>query len=189
MNDAFSRSMFLAPPTIAGVRLRAFSLYHAFVLEQTENPYVCGGRLPTVHDTALALAVCASSRRTGLGGLFRAFFSWWSIIAWHIRLAFSSKTRTAHRLQEHISAYFHVPEMYRKASCGGTPSTSKSGAPWQWNVATVVAGEVGIPWGDVWDMPICEVACIKAIVDERNGSGTIAWRLDKEYDKVKKATA
>lgn len=188
MDDAFARSMFLEPPVIAGVRLRAFSLYHAYVLEQLESPYIAGG-VPSKAQTITALIVCSTLRSQGAGPALRFWLCMRTRFAWHCRLFFCRHQKIADRLIEHIAAYFAVPEMYRKPDASAPPASNKSGAPWQWNVAVVCSSELRIDWARVWDMPICEAACMKAICDERAGGGTIAYRFNREMERFKRKGA
>lgn len=171
MAGVFGQSLYACGGSVAGLRLQPFSPHHALVLLEIESPYMRGGAV-TMGDTTAALIVCRSRRSDGVTGILRLSQSVITRIRWRLWWLFRSFDKADAELSDYITASVRHPEMWVEKSEGGSKST---GAPWPYYIVSLIAQEMpSIPYADLWDMPLAELACHKAIIDERSGGAEIA---------------
>ena len=163
----FGQAIIATPPKIGGVQLRAFSAFHALALQELDSPYFTAEREPTIGETTAALLVCSSRRADGLRKV--ASYSrarWW--LCW----LFHSHERLGQELAEHISESVRTPQTWKKE---GEIAGKTTGAAWPYYVVSVIAQNFnGIPYSDLWDMPLAELVCHKVILAECNNDVEIA---------------
>jgi hypothetical protein len=168
----FGQSIFATPPVIGGVQLRAFSAYHALALMELDSPYMGARREPTEGDTATAILVCSMRRVDGLEAIRRALSSPIARIRWALYWLFHNHVKTGNDISDHITASMAYPEVWRDTGDGDCKST---GADWPYYVVSVIAQNMhGVAYVDIWDMPLAELNCHKAIITECNGDAQIA---------------
>jgi len=169
----FGQSLFATPPRIGGVQLRAFSAFHALALMELDSPYICdGGEEPTEGDTATALLICSMTKADGLQGVWRRVSSLRSRLRWSLYWLTHDHAKAGNALAEHITASVRYPAMWHDANDGDGKST---GAPWPYYMVSVIAQNLhGIDYEALWDMPLTELNCHKAIITECNGDMQIA---------------
>lgn len=183
--SAFDRSIIATGAKVAGCRLRPFSAFHAMALLSIDSPYMHGTSAEvTPADTAVALAICRSVRSDGLskvdrvlsfGGRVRGVFCW----------LFRNHRTAASQLLEHINASVEFPEVWEQQREGD--KAKPSGAPWPFYLVSIMAQQLhGIDYDDLWNMPIAELICHKAIMGESHGAYQIA---ENDLAKIRRRRA
>ena len=164
----FGQSILATPPRIGGVQLRVFSAFHALALLELDSPYVTGeDRDPSYGETVAALMVCASQRADG----FRKAASW-SRVKWWLYWLTHDHATVANALADHIGASAQCPKVWVESKEVAAKTT---GAAWPFYVVSIAAQHLhGIDYGQIWDMPLGELMCHKAIISECNGGPQIA---------------
>lgn len=173
LNDAFERALLATPSVIAGVRLRPFSAWHAFLLESINSPFMVGGEA-SLGSCLVALCAMRGERKDGLRNVDKVLRNLLFRLVLSFRIKRRGLDRTIADIEEHIQTYTGYPEVWANASENGVAaSSSYSGAPWQWYMVSVCASEYGIELDKAWNMPAIELSCLKAILAERNGGDSI----------------
>lgn len=167
-----------------GYQLKPFSAYHATCLLMLDSPFVHGGS-PSYGDIMTALMVCSGNRRTGMSRAIDFQNSRLRQVWWSIRLFFSSIGKVIAAIDNHINAYKDFPQI---ATPIGPRAQSdivakKTGAPWAYFIVSVMWQRTGADLDKIWDMPLCELACHKAIKDELEGLHEIADGLLEERER------
>jgi hypothetical protein len=183
VESEFTRAVFVKPGKIAGLRVRPFSLWQSFALEYLNSPVLRNEPL-TIGAIVTALDVLRSDSTRGLSRLASAGF--WRRAWLSARVGFYGLTRTAIEIDEHINAYSGYPELWRKPD---KSPAKRSGAPWQWYVATILMTDYGHTYAQAWDCPTVRAACMKAIRDERTGGDEIVSQEELERYAARKAVA
>jgi len=177
----FAQSLFATPPRVGGVQLTPFSAYHAQALIELDSPYLLPDVEITAGDTTAALIVCSSLRADGLNPVLRFSQSKRVRASWWLYWVFHNHETIAGILQDHILSSMRPPATWVDVEGGGGSST---GASWPYYAVSVCAQELhGIPYLHLWDMPLAELFCHKAIIGERNGDYKIA---ESELDARKR---
>lgn len=170
--SVFGQSIFATPPAIGGVQLRTFSAFHALALMELDSPYIGARREPTEGDTMAAILVCSMRRADGLDAIRRALSSNLTRARWSLYWLFHDHVKTGNAIADHIAASMAYPEVWRDTGDGESKST---GADWPYYVVSVISQNMhGIAYNDIWDMPLAELNCHKAIITECNGDAQIA---------------
>ena len=163
----FGQSILSTPPIIGGVQLRSFSAFHALALLELDSPYITGERDPSYGETTAALMVCASQRVDGLRRV-----AGYSRLRWWLYWAVHDHAKIGNALADHIQESVQCPRVWRES---GEVSAKRTGASWPFYVVSVVAQHInGMRYADIWDMPLSELVCHKAIIGECNGDTEIA---------------
>ena len=163
----FGQSILSTPPIIGGVQLNPFSAFHALALLELDSPYITGERDPSYGETTAALMVCASQRIDGLRRV-----AGFSRLRWWLYWAIHDHAKIANALAEHISESVRCPQVWVDSNEG---APKRTGAAWPFYVVSVVAQHInGMRYGDIWDMPLSELVCHKAIISECNDGPQIA---------------
>jgi hypothetical protein len=186
MAGVFGQSLYACGcSTVAGLRLQPFSAHHAMLLLEIESPYITGGAV-TVADTTAALIVCRTRKVQGIGPYARFCASWFCRLLWRVWWVFRSHDNVCNELQDHIFSSCKYPQMWIAEESNKGKST---GAPWPYYLVSLIAQEIpSIPYADLWDMPLSELSCHKAIIDERSGGAEIAESDLQELRKLKEAS-
>jgi hypothetical protein len=173
MAGVFGQSLYACSGgRVAGKHLQPFSAHHAMMLLEIESPYVCGGAV-NIADTTQALVVCMSTRKTGMGMLMRFNSNAIVRLVWRFWWVFRSHSKVSMELQNWITSSVRFPDMWTDPEAQG----KSTGAPWPYYIVSLIAQEMpSIPYADLWDMPLCEIGCHKAIIDERSGGAEIATK-------------
>jgi len=181
--SVFARSILSDAPEIGGVRLKAFSAFHALALLELDSPYILGGRDPEWGDTIAALLVCSSVRGDKLGKVLQWHTSPFRAVRWWLYTITHNHAKIGNELAEHIVGSIEFPPVWEKTG-GDREHTTKSGANWAFYIVSVVARSLhGIKYNELWDMPLSELICHKAIIAEENGDIEIA---ESELKNIKK---
>lgn len=184
MAGVFGQSLYACGGRVAGLRLRPFSPHHALMLMELQSPYIMGGAV-TLGDTTAALIACQSTKSDGMAGVMRLHSSRLVWLRWRLRWLFRSHAKAMVALEDYIGASMRAPEMWIDSECKG----KRSGAPWPYYIVSVIAQEMpSIPYAELWDMPLTELACHKAIIDERTGGADIAERDLQRLREIKGET-
>ena len=170
--SVFGQALFATPPRIGGVQLRAFSAFHALALMELDSPYMRDGQEPTEGETAAAVIVCSLTRADGLEALRKRINSPLSRLRWGAYWLTHDHAETGNELAQHIAASIRYPEVWHDTGDGEAGST---GASWPYYVVSVIAQHLhGVAYDALWDMPLVELNCHKAIITECNGDAQIA---------------
>ena len=169
----FGKALFATPPKLGGVQLRPFSAYHAQALMELDSPFITGKEEPTAGETATALIICSSLRADGLAPVERALRSWRERLRWNLRWLRYDLDETANALSDYIVSSSESPRIWENTEEAG----SVTGADWPFYIVSICAQNMhGIAYDDLWDMPLSELICHKAIIGETNGAYEIAER-------------
>ncbi len=183
----FGQSLFATPPRVGGVQLQPFSAFHAQALMELDSPFITGTRDPVEGETAVALVVCSSLRKDGLSRVQRLLSSPWARLCWNVRWLFRDHTTAANELAEHVTSSAVCPQTWEEQGDGKGSST---GADWPYYVVSIMAQNLhGIPFDELWDMPLAELICHKVILAEANGQVKIAERDLENMRKLKESAA
>lgn len=166
--SVFDRSIIAGNARIGGVELRCFSAFHALALMTVDSPYITRRRLPSKGDTTVALTICALTRSDGIGAVEQslASFSWRWYWLWH------NHTKISDQLFDYIANSVEFPRVWESPK---EKKGSNSGAPWPYYLVNTIARHIPcIKYDSLWDMPIAELICHKAIIAEDNGAFQIA---------------
>jgi hypothetical protein len=169
LDTEYSRALYVQPGRIAGYRLRPFSLWQAFTLDFLDSPFTLGKRAPTIGDCAIALAVFRSRNRDGLRRVTAITGSKTIERCALARVLLFGAQRVADDIHAHIDAYSGYPETWQSPRKAGEAAASRTGAPWQWYVVSILASDYGMTLEAAWDTPVVAGAVLKAITSERNG--------------------
>lgn len=179
MPSVFGQSLYACGGTVAGKRLQPFSAHHAMMLIEIESPYIEGGSV-SLWDTTAAMIVCCSNRADGASVLARFCDSFWARLGWRLWWLVHSHTIISEEMQDYISTSVKAPEVWIEKDFNG----SSTGAPWPYYIVSVIGQEMpSIEYDRLWDMPLAEMACHKAIIDERSGGAQIAENELKIIEK------
>ena len=182
--NCFHKSLYLKPGKILGVALAPFSAFQASVLSLMESPFIEGG-YPEWGDIITALLVFQSNREDGLEKCLRFQNSKVYRAYWWCRLLLCNTDKVAYKINSHIEAYLEYPEVEQSLSKRG----ESAGAPWWYYMVSLMWQETGVSLDDLWDMPLCELSCHKAIHDELHGGSKIAVGLLEERERNRKRNA
>jgi len=186
--NVFEKSLFIRAGSVLGHRLKPFSAFHSICLNMFESPFLTGGE-PNRGDIATAILICTSDSSTGLDKVLRFQNSRISRWVWTLRLYLSNPEKVISALSSHISNYFDYPQVGVEIGPDKKTAIRKTGAPWQYFMVSVMWQQTGARLKDIWDMPLCELACHKAIHDEMNGLIEIADGLLEERERNRKKNA
>jgi hypothetical protein len=146
--------------SVAGVSCNALTVWHVFVLQQTENPYLCGG--PCDRDAAASLlAFCshdyASGKKLYTGPLARA------ALLKHItrKLASAEWTEIHAAVTDYLSTCSRVPGHKSPAAVSGAASSGrKAAAPLCWVLVDFLCHGNPAALSDAWDTPYAVAKCL-----------------------------
>ncbi|MCP4528935.1 MAG: hypothetical protein GY833_23950 [Aestuariibacter sp.] len=177
----FGKAIFATAPKIAGVQLHQFSAYHALALMELDSPYITGNRDPEIGDTTMAIELCATQRADGLESAFG-----YSRFRWFVYWMFHDHAKIANALSEYITSSAEYPAIWRNKEAD---SGSSTGAAWPFYIVSVVSQELnGIDYEKIWDKPLAELICHKAIIGERNNDFEIAEKEIENIEARREAT-
>ena len=185
--NVFDRSLFMRPGRVLGAQLRPFSAFHAAALNVIQSPFLEGG-LVSWGDLVAAVLVCQSKRSDGLDTVLSFTNDLAEKLYWRVRTRFMNLQKESDKLNEHIAAYFDYPE-------GGSPRTNgksdvkHTGAPWAFFVVSYMWTNTDASLEELWDMPLVELNCHKAIFDESNGGFEIGTSLLEERERNRRKNA
>ena len=175
MPSVFGQSLYGTGGRIAGFRVRPLSAHHMMALLEIGSPYVTDGEHDvSMGDTTAALAILGGVRRDGLAPAMCWHGSAVRRALWRLWWLTHDHARIAGEVSAYIAASVRSPVVWRESTEG---AGARTGAPWPYYLVSMVAQEMpSIPYADLWDMPLIELACHKAIIGERMGDGHIAER-------------
>jgi hypothetical protein len=170
------------------LKLRPFSPHHAQALLEIESPYICEEGAESdcsKWDTTAALAIIRSRRKDGMTPVARLDGGILCRLRWRLWWLFRRHRKVALQLSEYVAAGCRFPEMFTPADSEGGGAAS-TGADWPFYLVSVIAQEVpSIPYRDLWDMPVSELAGHKAIISERSGGATIAEKALRKLARIR----
>jgi len=161
------RGIVATPPRVYGWRLRRFSAWHLHAIQALDLD-VLDHPSPDPISLLTAALICRERRRDNLRGMLRLHNSrayaracGWRLMAW-------SYARQVEVWQSYLDAYLrNLPEPLRSAENG----LRMSAAPLAVKLVAFVAEHMaGVPYADAWDMPLAELACMRACHLEDNGT-------------------
>lgn len=184
MAGVFGQSLYASKGSkVAGLHLQPFSAHHALHLLEIDSPYIKGGAV-TPADTTAALIVCRTTRKHGMNPYARFSTSWLCRLLWRVWWAFKSHDKVASDLSDYITKSLRYPNMWVETEAQG----KATGAPWPYYLVSLIAAELpSIPYDRLWDMYLPELACHKAIIEERSGAAEVAERDLQELRERKAA--
>ena len=179
-------ALILDAPRIAGVRVRPLSAWHCHVAQLFGVRLgVCDdGNGPTPGDIANAIAICRSQYRPGSVGVPVA--GRWLRLRLRVRWIFRSWRRDAFDLIRYVNAYRRYPEIIRKAEKESTPLGCP---PYFANAVDVAARLPSIPLADCLNMPLLQLYCIRATLNELDGGPACGWRTVGDADAIQDGLA
>ena len=179
-------ALILDAPRIAGHRVRPLSAWHCHVAQLFGVRLgVCDdGNGPTPGDIGNAIAICRSEYRPGRAGVPVA--GRWLRTCLRARWLAVSWRRDAFDLIRYVNAYRRYPDIVRKADKDSTPL----GCPPYWaNALDVAARLPSITLADALNMPLLQLYCIRATLNELNGGPACGWRTAGDADEIKAGLA
>lgn len=180
--NVFDKSIFIEPGKVLGKDLLPFSAFHASCLALVESPLLSAG-LPAWGDLVTAVLICTSRKKDGLSKYLRFTNSKLYRLYWRIKIMCHKKSKVIDQIVNHISAYYDFPDVGEKAELSGKKSTARSGAPGFHFIVSAIWQSTGARLNDIWDMPLCELACHKAMQDEMGGGVEISTSLLEERER------
>jgi len=166
VDSVFTRAMTLRPPRILGVRLRAFSCWHALVLLTLGNPFLVGGRMPNWGDLVELVCVCSDSWGDDLKTFGRFSVSPLRRFVMFLRCMVINRSKAFDIAWAYLDAFCDFPEIVHVRG-----KERPSGAPWPYHlVAYTLREHGGITRAEAWDMSVIEAGCLKACNEEANGA-------------------
>ena len=177
--DAFEKSLYVKPGSILGYALRPFSAFHASSLSLLDSPFLKESCGLGWGDLVTAILVCTSKREDGLDKVLLFQNSMAYRLYWRFKLLLCNISNEMQKMDSHIETYFDYPEVW--AQEGG----KRSGAPWYYYMVSLFWQRGVNSLDELWDMPLVELSCHKAILDELKGGAEIATGLIAERERNK----
>jgi hypothetical protein len=186
MRDPWLQSLLVAPPTIAGVRMRPLSLWHVYALRRLGVSISA----PGLNGLVTMLAVCR-----------RGFLRGTALLQSPGRLQRECSRlsrRLAPRFVEAIADvavyagdYVEAPEHVEKV--GEDDKRHIARAPWEWHVLRVLCRVYGLTLAAAWDTPVGYARCLYSVEQEAQGDDSLVsenMMVEDDYvDRIKAATA
>ena len=167
-----------APPTILGVRLRLFSLGHAFILEAASNGYAPGVEGDgSVGELLIALRVC-SLDWTGAREFCRAGMEPEAVKEWADDCNAESLTTASTALRAHVVASLQIPRRWKKEGAEG-----KARVPWPLQCLSALLDGGPMTPANVeaaWNTPVGEAFCLIAGRGAYQGDDSIMSEEDEK---------
>ena len=187
--SAWFQALFVAPPTICGVRLRPYSIGHERILIEIGSPYAIGGE-PGDADLLAALQVCgrtfAECRQMFAGGPTRRLRRWGDRWTRH-------GLATAHKsFQTYLSDYQRAPVHEQ------TGDEVACKADIYWHYARILCNCYGFdffadprnPANSAWDCPKpVAVCCADAWGESQGAKGLVSDADERIADTVTEGQA
>lgn len=182
--NVFEKSLFIQSGSVLGHELKPFSAFHASALMLLGSPFMNGGTA-SGGDIATAIIICSSSKKDGIGKVIAFQNSRIARAVWAFRLYLADRRMIADQLTNHIMSFFDYPQT---GSIIGKDKGAirKSGAPWTYYLVSRIWQKTGSDLDALWNMPLCELGCHKAIIDEQDGMIEIADGLLEERERNRK---
>jgi len=172
----------LVPPVwdVAGVRVRALSLWHTFALEQIGNAYVCGGVCD--RDAAAALLLFAQLDRAGGRALMlRPLYRARAMRSMHKRLARVPVEGLHNACMDYVRTCLRAPDHKEPINDGQRGKAAS--APYQWHIVLTLTSRCGMTVDEAWDYPYSEARCLHDVYAETRGDDTLSDdRLQRAID-------
>lgn len=176
MLEAFANAFLVAPPTVLGVRLRPFSIGHAYILEATESPFFrIGDKPPELWEFCVAVQVCSRTFRDALdfcltgAGVDRD--------KWAESCAGYDMAEEALKLARYMASYHTSPEKWK------THGDKPPRAPWMIQLAAAVVGHgplCGQTLDDALNMPLSEALVLSAARSAYMGDESLITEEEKK---------
>jgi hypothetical protein len=185
MESPFFQAMLVQPPIILNRQLHHFSAFHALLLCQFDNPFLVRNlnKEVTNKDLILLLWVCGTrfqdwQKDYNLDEMIEAAWAWGKEIG-----EFDTE-EVASELEVYLENYIVFPKIWRK-----TKSKRKaSGIPWPFKIAAAVLSHYpSFSEAQVWNMPICRLACYRAEIAEQGGMEVQSMEERKILDRIEAA--
>lgn len=178
-------ALILDAPSIAGIRVRPLSAWHCHVAQMLDLRLgMVDGRGPTPGDLANLISLCRSQYRPGRVGVPVA--GRWLRAYLMARWAFVSWRRDGFMFCNYVDAYRRYPEIRRT---GDKDSNPLGCPPYFANAVDVAARLPSLTLADCLNMPLLNLYCIRATLNELNGGASCAWGTAGEDDAIKAALA
>lgn len=179
--NIFDKSLFMRPGKVMGHALKPFSAYHASSLLLLGSPFMTGGA-SAWGDYGTFILVCTSDYKTGLDKVLHFQNSRLCRLFWTVWILCFSLSKASAQIEAHIACYNDYPDV---AEPIGSKDQKRrcSGAPWPFFVVSLMWQATGTELARLWDMPLNELLCHKAIYDELNGGADIAVSLIEERER------
>lgn len=173
-----------ADATCLRLRLKPFTLGHAFLLAELQSVFVAGGECADpIGELSLAVFVCSQSPDEAR----RAMSRWWAprffrLWAWSCRnLDYQSE---AERFAAWLDASTSGPKMWSSGS--GREMSS----PWWVNLLASLMSRAGVSYADAMGMPVRTARQIICAIGEADGSVDLISEQESAFmDSVRHAEA
>lgn len=182
--NIFDKSLFMKPGAVLGYQLKPFSAHHASCLIMLDSPFLHGKGDPAWGDIVAIIMICSGDSKSSMDRYLSFLNSPVYRLLWQIRLFFCNLNKVKKQLNNHVAAYFDYPEVGIPQSEGGS-SNRKSGAPWPYFCISLLWQSTSSNLYELWNMPLSELLCHKAIYDEMNGIAEIMDGIFEERERNK----
>ena len=180
MDSVFIRSFIVQAPTICGVKLRPLSCWHVLCLMQFDNAFVASGE-PQTRDLIQALLICKDGRKEHLKTYLRFSNSRLHRFLFTAKMSCYNIDNALDEFRQYFRAFSVMPRMWQ------SPDGKRSGALWVFHMVAALSMHLRTTTvDDVWDLPMCEAGCYRAVIAESNGLHIAEGELSEleEYERM-----
>ena len=178
MNLVWAQAALYEPPTVLGLKLRAYSPFHAMALEAVQSPFTIVAK-DDFFDLVLAVHICSRgwADRYLLGGLAHK-----PLRRWGRRVRQDEIARGRRQFLEYLSESWQTPQFWQSAS--GGPMR----AHWLYHLTAFAMRELNMSEQQAWDCPIARLVCYRAAVGESEGDKNLVTEEEQRgIDMLKSA--
>lgn len=150
---------------VLGRRLRPFSLWHKFQLEQASSPFLTSDQMDVV-DLELAVRICGTTFpfRPCLPRRGR-----WRNLLWQLRVGRMDPLRQAQEFETYLNDYYSLPKLWnlpsKRGSNGGKRDVDES-----LETVALYREYTNCARCEPWDLPYGEIAWMNLVFARRAGS-------------------
>jgi len=176
VHQLFRNAIFNTAPVVFGLRLKPFSLAHAYVLEAFDSPYMRAGADPTIEDMALLVWVCSQDaypfERMTAAMLHPRLQK--KMARWGRRVRVQDIPGECDKVREYLTVGNDHPARHFKEGQRRDPRT-----PWPL-VIFVKLKQAGISDERAWNQPLPMSTAIKLTVDWLGGDNSLRSEFEQQ---------
>ena len=163
MRKWFDRALYVEPPVILGLRLRRFTLGHAWALDEVGSPYLLG-ESDTLTDLLIAVFICSQKPTEAKRDMSR----WWARLyfyLWGLRCRKLSFVKERDRFLDYLTESMTAPE----AIPPNAKDAKSLNAPFHWRLMAMLMVDFGMSKAEALEQDVGWAMCMWAVEGERQG--------------------